>query len=142
MRRFVSCAAAVLALTALSACGRDTGVGPGSPLVFQTPSPTTSTSGVVGTWTRSVSFVDEFGATKTTGTTWVFNGDGSATRTIVVSSSASGQPTTTESTARWQVQADQLALDFVTPITGRVTLQFSRVGDALILGGETFLRVP
>lgn len=139
MRRFVSCVAAVLAL---SGCGRDTGVGPGSPLVFQTPSPTTSTAGVVGTWTRSVSFVDEFGATKTTGTTWVFNGDGSATRTIVVRSSAAGQPTTTESTARWQVQADQLALDFVTPITGRVTLQFSRVGDALILGGETFLRVP
>lgn len=139
MRRFVSCAVAVIAL---SACGRDTGVGPGAPLVFQTPSATTSTAGVVGTWTRSVSFVDEFGATRTTATTWVFNGDGSATRTIVVSSTAAGAPTTTESTARWQVQADQLALDFVTPITGRVTLQFSRVGDALILGGETFLRVP
>ncbi|MGH7696228.1 MAG: hypothetical protein ACRENH_14680 [Gemmatimonadaceae bacterium] len=139
MRRFVSCAA-ILALTALSACGNDTGVGPGIPLVFQTPSPTTSTAGVVGTWTRSVSFVDEFGATKTTETTWVFNADGSATRTITVRSSASGPNTTTESTARWQVQGDQVAIDFVTPSPARVTLQFSRVGDSLILGGETFLR--
>ncbi len=139
MRRCVSCFV-VLALALLGACGRDAGVGPGAPLVFQTPSPTTSTSGVVGTWTRSVSFVDEFGATKTTETTWVFNADGSATRTISVRSSAAGPTTTTESTARWQVQADQVAIDFVTPNPARVTLQFSRVGDSLILGGETFLR--
>ena len=139
MRRFVACAAAVLAL---SACGNDTGVGPGAPLVFQTPSPTTSTAGVVGTWTRSFSFVDEFGATKTTETTWVFNSDGTATRTIVVRSSAAGPTTTTESTARWQVQADQVALDFLTPVTGRVTLQFTRIGDSLVLGGETFLLAP
>ena len=139
MRRFVSCAA-VLALTALSACGNDTGVGPGAPLVFQTPSPTTTTSGVVGTWIRSVSVVDEFGATKTTETTWIFNSDGSATRTIIVRNSAAGPTQTTESTARWQVQGDQLALDFLTPISGRVTIIFTRVGDSLILGGETFLR--
>ncbi len=139
MRRFVSCAV-VLGLSTLSACGNDAGVGPGAPLVFQTPSPVVSTSGVVGTWTRSVSFVDEFGATKTTETTWVFNADGSATRTITVRSSAAGPTTTTESTARWQVQADQVAIDFVTPSPARVTLQFSRVGDSLILGGETFLR--
>jgi hypothetical protein len=138
MRRLVSCAI-VFALTALSACN-DNGVGPGAPLVFQTPSPTTSTAGVVGTWTRSVSFVDEFGATKTTETTWVFSADGSATRTVTVRSSAAGPATTTESTARWQVQGDQVAIDFVTPNAARVTLQFSRVGDSLILGGETFLR--
>lgn len=138
MRRFVSCAA-VLAWTALSACG-DTGVGPGAPLVFQTPSPVASTASVVGTWTRSVSVVDEFGATKTTATTWVFSGDGTATRTIIVRSSAAGTPDRTDFSARWQVQGDQVAIDFVTPITGRITLQFSRVGESLILGGETFLR--
>lgn len=139
MRRFVSWSA-VFAFVALSACGNDTGVGPGAPLVFQTPSPVLSTSGVVGTWVRSVSFVDEFGATRTTETTWVFKADGTATRTIIVRNSAAGSTDRTESTGRWQVLGDQLAIDFQTPITGRVTILFSRVGDSLILGGETFLR--
>ncbi len=140
MRRFISCAA-VFALTALGACN-DNGIGTGPPLVFQTPRGVPSTASVVGTWTRSVSVVDEFGATKTTETTWVFSGDGTATRTIIVRSSAAGTPDRTDFSARWQVQGDQLAIDFVTPITGRVTLQFSRVGDSLVLGGETFLRAP
>lgn len=140
MRRFTTFVA-VCALTALSACGNDTGVGPGTPLVFQTPSPVVSTAGVIGTRTRSVSFVDEFGSTRTTETTWSFNADGTATRTIVVRNSAAGATDRTESTARWQIQGDQLAIDFVTPIAGRVTMTFTRVGDSLVLGGDTFLRL-
>lgn len=138
MRRFTFCSS-VLAVALLSACGNDAGVGPGAPLVFQTPSPVTSTSGVVGTWTRSVSFVDAFRTTRTTETTWVFNADGSVTRTIITRNSATSASDRTDTTGRWQVQGDQLLIDFVTPFTGRVTLQFVRTGDTLILAGETFL---
>ena len=141
MRRFVGWFGAV-ALLVLGACDQSGGIaGPEAPFRFGVPSDSSAGTVVVGTWTRSISFVDSLGIPRTTETTWVFNANGSATRSIVTRGFLDAVVNRQDATASWEVQGDSLVIDFTAPFTSRVQLAVQREGDRLILGGQTFLRV-
>ncbi|MGQ0537895.1 MAG: lipocalin family protein [Gemmatimonadaceae bacterium] len=129
------------ALVALLAtgCGRDVGVTGPQPFRFGGPLPTNTL--IVGTWQRSVVTFDEFGSPQSSDVTWVFNADGSAVRTTVLRNVAGGIADRRDAFARWQLQGNQVIIDFTAPFSGRIQLEFRREGDRLILGGETFVRV-
>lgn len=140
MRRFIgwSCALCLGLLSACDSKGRVTG--PEAPLVFGSPGVSAANTLVVGTWTLRFTFVDDFGVPKSTETTWAFNADGSAVRSVITRSFLDGIADRQDSFARWTVQGDQVVIDFTAPFTGRVPLTFQRNGDLLILGGQTFVR--
>ena len=140
MRRFVGWCGA-LTLVALGACdspGRLTA--PEAPFRFGVPSSTTPASLVVGTWARSEVFLDTLGIPRTQETTWMFNADGTATRTIVTRSSLDPIVDRQDASALWELQGEEILIDFTAPFTGQLQLTFERLGDRLILGGQTFLR--
>jgi hypothetical protein len=127
---------------ALGGCEADGGIaGPlrGTPFRFGGPSAAVDTA-VVGSWTRTVSAIDENGAATSIETTWTFNADGSATRSTVTRNDLGGQVDRQEAFARWSIQGDQVVIDFTAPFSQRVQLPFQRTGDNLTLGGLSFLR--
>jgi hypothetical protein len=143
MRRVLVCSAAVLAIAALGGCEADGGLaGPnrGAPFVFGGPSAAIVDTVVVGSWTRTVSSIDETGSVRLTETVWAFNSDGSATRTTTIRDGIGAIIDQQQALARWTVQGDQLVIDFSAPFTGRIPFPFVRQGETLILGGQTFIR--
>jgi hypothetical protein len=105
-------------------------------------SPTsTTTASLAGTWRHALFFVDDFGFTNSTETTWQFSGDGTALRTIVTRNITLGTSDATITVARWRVSGTRVIIDFVSPTTGTIELAFSVQGNQLILAGQTFTRV-
>ncbi len=130
-----------LALAVLSACDSNGRVsGPEAPLVFGSPGASVANALVVGTWTLKFVFVDAIGIARSTETTWTFNADGTAFRSMITRNFLDAIVDRQDAFARWEVQADQIVITFTSPFTGRVPLQFQRNGDRLILGGQTFVR--
>ncbi|MEW5914880.1 MAG: hypothetical protein AB1762_00675 [Gemmatimonadota bacterium] len=145
MRRGVkwSFLAAPVLILALGACEADGGIaGPlrGDPPVFGGRGAVVDTI-VVGSWSRTVSSIDNTGFPRSVETIWTFNTDGSATRSNVTRNEVVGIVDRQEAFARWTIQADQIVIDFTAPFSQRVQLPFQRNGDNLTLGGLTFLRL-
>lgn len=95
---------------------------------------------LVGTWRRAVFFVDDFGISRASETTWRFAADGSASRTLVTRNLMLGVADVFLAAGRWRTAGNQLVIDLETP--SPVQLQFTTrvVGDQLELSGELFLR--
>ena len=117
-------------------------VGPGSPIIASFGGDSTSaTSLVPGTWQRTLAFVDEFGFSNSNETTWIFQRDGTAVETIVTQNLTSGVSHSVVSSGHWQIQGTRIIVDFVTPQTGHLELEFRIDAGQLILAGESFTRV-
>jgi hypothetical protein len=126
---------------ALVACDPDAGTtGPEKPFRFAVPGTATTSVAITGTWSRSVTFLDELGVPQSSETVWRFNADGSAIRSILLRDARNGIVERQDAFARWEVQGTQLVIDFTAPFTGRLQLTFVREGETLILGGQTFVR--
>ena len=132
------------ALMLFTACDNDVGIaGPGEPFRFGGPGSGTSgtiNTAVVGTWSRTVVFVDERGIPRENETTWAFNQDGTAVRTIISRNVAAGISERQDALANWQVVNNEIVVDWLAPFTGRLRLAFIREGDQLVLAGQTFFR--
>jgi len=117
-------------------------VGPGSriPVVIGRDS-TASTSVVTGTWSRTLLFVDEFGFSNSTETTWQFGADGTVSRTILTQNLSLARSDTVVTTGRWQIQGTRIIIDFDPPASGHLELEFRFDAGQLILAGQSFTRV-
>lgn len=98
-------------------------------------------SELVGTWVHRFVFLDEFGFVHSTETTWEFDAAGTAVRTIVTTNQTLGISDVTITTARWRVENTSLIIEFLSPDTGEITLDFVFSDGNLILAGQTFTRV-
>jgi hypothetical protein len=141
MRRLavLSAVLAPLTLAALGGCEADGGIaGPERvPFRFGGPSASVNDTIVVGTWSRNVSFIDEFGVPRSSETVWTFNADGTAIRSTITRNLLDGIEEQVDAFARWTIQGDQIVIDFTAPFTGRVQLAFQRQGQQLTLGGQS-----
>ena len=138
-------AATVLLTLALVACDGLGPVGPRDRLIGAGGS-STETGGaiddaLVGNWRRTFLFVDEFGFSHSIETTWQFAGDGTAVRTVVTTNLTLQVSDVTVTVARWRIEGTSIVLDFQSPDTGQVILDFVIVGNQLTLAGEVYTRV-
>jgi len=142
-RRAAAPFAALLAL-GLASCD---GLGPVGPEQnqFATVGGTTTSAdpnvALVGTWRRTVIFVDEFGDSRSIETTWQFAGDGSAARTIVTTNLTLQTSEVVVTRARWRIQESSIVLEFTDPLSAPILVDFLILDDELILGGELFTRI-
>lgn len=137
--------AAVLLVIALAACDGLGPVGPEDRLVGAVGGGADTGDNVndalIGNWRRTFVFVDEFGFAHAIETTWQFAGDGTAVRTIVTSNLTLQVSDVIVTVARWRVQGGSIVLEFQSPDTGQVILDFVIVGNELTLAGEIYSRV-
>jgi hypothetical protein len=98
-------------------------------------------SQLIGAWRRSLFFVDDFGFSHSTETTWEFQPDGSALRTVVTRNLSVGLADVTLTSGRWRVEDSRLQIDFVSPQPGSILLQFRVEASRLVLADETYERV-
>ena len=96
---------------------------------------------LVGSWRRTFFFVDEFGFSHAIETTWQFAGDGTAVRTTITTNLTLQVSDVTVTIARWRIQGGSIVLEFTSPDSGQVILDFVIVGDELTLAGEIYSRV-
>ncbi|MGQ0646907.1 MAG: hypothetical protein ACT4P7_05015 [Gemmatimonadaceae bacterium] len=135
--------AGLSALLVLGAVGCD---GPGvvsatGVRLARTGAVATPAQAIVGTWRRSVFFVDEFRFAQLSETTFQFAADGTVLRATVARNFTLDISDVAIATGRWRLEGTQLVLDFLTPSAFQVTLLVRLVGDQLDLSGQTFLRV-
>ena len=99
------------------------------------------TQAVVGVWRRSVFFLDDFGYSRLSETTFRLDSDGAATRVQVARNYTLGLADVLVATGRWQLNGQTLHFDFFTPSPFQLDLTARVTGDALDLAGQLFLRV-
>lgn len=131
---------AVVLLWLLAACDGPGVVGPNSVRLARAGSTPTATA-LVGTWRRAIFFLDDFGYSRSTETTFQFAADGSLVRVQIARNFTLGLVDVLVDAGRWRLNGSLVILDYATPTTFQVSLPFSVVGDQLDLAGQTFLRV-
>jgi hypothetical protein len=102
-------------------------------------------SGLVGRWTRTIYFYDEFGGLHSSRTEWTFAADGSAARTVTATNWSDGWSDATVSLARWRTEAGEVVITYQLPDAGtaRFAYRFENTidGPLLWLGATAFFRV-
>lgn len=132
-------AALAVALVA-GACDGPGVVSPGRPVIGISGGASASTS-IVGTWRRTLFFLDDFGIARSSETSWQFTADGTVTRILVSRNLTFGLVDVLVSAGRYQLQGARVAIDFVTPSPWQLTLDVRRVGNELELAGQRYLPV-
>jgi hypothetical protein len=134
--------AAALVLS-LAACEADGPVRPiqGTPAGIDGTGSTTVNAALIGTWQRTLVFVDEFGFSIAIETTWRFLEDGTFVRTITTSNLTLGLSDVIVTTGRWTIDGSSLVVQFDPPDSGEVIFEFFIVGNELTLAGEIYFRV-
>lgn len=133
--RVLGVAALVLAL---GACDGPGVAAPGRRLVGVSGAGSAATS-IVGTWRRTVFFLDDFGIARASETAWQFTADGAVTRVLVSRNLTFGLVDVQVSAGRYQLQGARVVVDFVTPAPAQVTFDVRRVGNELELAGQRYL---
>ena len=145
----VRAAVHALACALLLACGGDAGTGPRG-----TPGTGGSSGGanggnastaIVGVWTRTIWFYDEYGALHSSRTQWTFAADGGAARTVTATNLSDGWSDATVALARWSISGGDVVIAFQPPFAGtaRFAYRFESTidGPLLWLGDTPFFKV-
>ena len=142
-RRLLRPALAAALVLSLAACEADGPVRPiqGTVAGINGAGSTSINSALIGTWQRTVVFVDEFGFSIAMETTWRFGADGTVVRTIVTSNLTLGLSEALVTTGQWRIEGTSLVVQFDPPDSGELIFEFLIVGNELTLGGELFFRV-
>jgi hypothetical protein len=96
---------------------------------------------IVGSWQRTIVFFDDFGFLHSSETTWTFEVDGLAERSIVTANETLGAADTAVTEARWRVEGANLIIDFTFPSPGTITLEARVQGTSLFLAGQEYLKI-
>lgn len=140
MRRLVAAAVAAVAAVALVACD---GPGIASPrrVRIATTGNGAAALSVAGNWRRIVYFVDDFGISRSSETTWQFGADGSVVRVQVARNYTYGLADVLVSAGRYRMDGTRVVIDLATPSSSQLTYDVRRTGNQLELAGELYLQV-
>lgn len=97
---------------------------------------------LVGSWWRILLFTDDDGTAHASETTWRFESDGDAMRTVVASNLTYGFFDTVIAGARWRTEGGDVVITFVAPDSGTVRFAYRVSADTLVLDTRAFLRRP
>ena len=75
-------------------------------------------SGLVGRWTRTLYFYDEFGGLHSSRTEWTFAADGGAARTVTATNWSDGWSDATVALARWRTEGGEVVITYQPPDSG------------------------
>ncbi|MCC6928039.1 MAG: hypothetical protein IT359_03510 [Gemmatimonadaceae bacterium] len=131
--------ALTLTLT-LSACD---GPGIASPrrVTIATTGTGTGALSVVGSWRRVVFFIDDFGLSRSSETTWQFGRDGTAVRVQVARNYSYGLADVLVSAGRYRMEGTRVIIDLTSPSTTQLSYDVRRTGDQLEIAGQLYLLV-
>lgn len=142
VRALVVLAALVLACTGSEITGS---AGPGTGTPGGGNGGGTNESALVGRWTRTIYFYDDFGGLHSSRTEWTFAADGGAARTVTATNWDDGWSDATVSLARWRTEGSEVVITFQPPDAGTVRFSYrfeSTIdGPLLWLGSTAFFRV-
>jgi hypothetical protein len=141
MRALRLLSAGAVALVLFTACDGPGIAGPDNPRIARAGTSNSPSASVVGTWRRTVFFLDEFNFAHSSETTFRFDANGTAVRAQVARNHTLGLVDALVSTGTWSLTGGQVVIDFVTPSVFRLTLAATVTGNELSLAGETYLRV-
>lgn len=131
-------AAAALLLTV--ACDGTGVVHPDRPLVGIGGGSSSLERAIVGSWQRTLFFVDNDGFFRSSETHWQFAADGTAVRAVIARNFSDGISDVLLSTARWRVAGTTVRIDFLTPSPGTIQLEARVQSDTLYLAGQAYGR--
>ena len=96
---------------------------------------------LLGTWTRAILLADDVGNVHESRTTWEFRQDGSAIRNVVAWNLTQGYYDTIVTVAQWRASGSQLTLTYIAPAMGTAAYAFSINGDILTIGPDQYARI-
>lgn len=96
---------------------------------------------VVGNWRRIVYFIDDFGISRSTETTWQFASDGSAVRVQVARNYSFGLVDVLVSAGRYRVEGTRILIDLTSPSVTQLSYEVRRNGDQLEIAGQPYVLV-
>ena len=96
---------------------------------------------IVGNWQRIVYFVDDFGISRATETTWQFGSDGTVVRVQVARNITFGLVDVLVSAGRYRMDGSRVTIDLATPTTTQLAYEVRRTGSQLELAGQLYLLV-
>ena len=102
---------------------------------------TSASLSLVGTWRRTIFFVDDVGIARSSETTWQFAADGGAARVQVSRNFTFGLADVLVSAGRYRLSNTTIIIDLVTPSPLQLQFEVRLTGDQLELAGQTYLRV-
>jgi hypothetical protein len=122
--------------------GSGTGSGPivGTGPVWGGGGGSTSTQ-LLGTWTRAILLADDVGNVHESRTTWEFRQDGSAIRNVIAWNLTQGYYDTIVTVAQWRTTGSQLTITYIAPALGTAAYAFSINGDILTIGPDQYARI-
>jgi hypothetical protein len=97
---------------------------------------------LVGSWWRILLFTDENGTAHASETTWRFEGDGDARRTVVATNLTHGFFDSVVADAVWRTEGGTVVITFVAPNSGTVHFAYRVSVDTLLLDTRSFVRRP
>jgi hypothetical protein len=106
---------------------------------------TTGDARLVGRWSRTVYFYDEYGSLNSSRTEWTFAADGAAARTVTATNWDLGLSDAVVALARWSTAGNEIVIAYQPPDAGTVRFAFrfeSTIdGPMLWLGEAGFFRL-
>lgn len=133
-------ALAVMGAVAATACDGPGVVSPQRGAVARTGS-STAASSLVGTWRRTVYFIDDFGYAHSSETSWQFSADGAMARVQVTRNLTFGIADVLVSAGRYRVEGTRVVIDIITPTPTQLSYEVRRTGNQLEIAGEPYLLV-
>lgn len=131
---------AAAAALALAACD---GPGIASPrrVTIATTGAGASALSVVGSWRRIVYFIDDFGISRSSETTWQFGSDGTAVRVQVARNYTFGLVDVLVSAGQYRMEGTRVIIDLTSPSVTQLSYDVRRTGDQLEIAGQLYVRV-
>lgn len=96
---------------------------------------------IVGTWRRTLYFLDDFGIARASETSWQFAGDGTFVRVLASRNITDGLADAQVSTGRYRIENARLLVEFVTPTASQLSFDVQRSGNQLKIAGQDYLLV-
>ena len=100
-----------------------------------------TSSPLLGRWTRVILLIADDGQAHESRTTWEFRQDGSAIRTVTAWNLSQGVFDTLTSVAQWSTNGSQLTITYIAPATGTATFSYAINGDLLTVGPDQYARL-
>jgi hypothetical protein len=100
-----------------------------------------TSSALVGRWSRTIVLTTSDGTVHESRTEWEFAGDGTATRRVIAWNVTEGIGDTLVAVGQWRTSGSTLTIGWLSPTAGTVVFEWSVRGDQLAIGSDQYARV-